>query len=785
MSDDAAPRWLVGSRPSGDRVHGSANSFRDVVASTGRKGPLGEGQEVARGGSKGDGLKSPTNASSLTAEIHMSRSSSQTANNAVGSHDDVPRNPSSVAMTSSLNPSTQSFETTYKAGESVETFSGGGSTISHSNNMNTSTNSGESRIVCVSGVDPSTPEATILQQFECFGDIHSISLKDLTHAGYVVIVYHDIRAARLAMHSSGTQWRGRQLSCTMLDEGSGRSLYNTPMTTLYLVSLEERYGNADIMDDIFYLLSAYGELKELKRDVYSRPHCCLAEFYDSRHAAVAFQDLQSPERMGHRLLVLDARDVGAGGSLTGNVTFSPSSLPSVLPSGLSGNLMVHSASTPSSLPSYATVANSDASTMPPGYSKGVLGKYPLNPSNQHMSSQNMIDDVLTKNLSEISLESMHGFRYNGHASAAVQQQQSYPSLQQHALDQIWKEPAGSNTVSNVSSISVTDLRSQTHVSSPPSQSSLFSNMPQLGAPGIHGGHSNVIGGGHNGSHNGGQANQNMFAALQAQQRATLQVQQMQAQNNAAIQMALGGGVGVGGLGGGIGLIGQPAHQHTTLPQSVSKQFSRVGPAISPSTARRNHSDPALGGRLARNKMTPAAEAERKAHQDRIYGLNLNKIASGEDKRTTLMIKNIPNKYTQKMLLALLEERFAGVYPFPFDFFYLPIDFKNKCNVGYAFINMTTPHAIPALVEDFHGKRWPKFNSEKVCAISYGRIQGKLSLIQHFQNSSLLHEDKRCRPVLFDINGEVESFPIGPAALANFNLRQHALDLTRGGSSPSL
>lgn len=35
-------------------------------------------------------------------------------------------------------------------------------------------------------------------------------------------------------------------------------------------------------------------------------------------------------------------------------------------------------------------------------------------------------------------------------------------------------------------------------------------------------------------------------------------------------------------------------------------------------------------------------------------------------------------------------------------------------------------------------------------------------MQHFQNSSLLHEDKRCRPILFHTNGslagEVEQFP---------------------------
>ena len=102
----------------------------------------------------------------------------------------------------------------------------------------------------------------------------------------------------------------------------------------------------------------------------------------------------------------------------------------------------------------------------------------------------------------------------------------------------------------------------------------------------------------------------------------------------------------------------------------------------------------------------------------------------------------------------------------FDFFYLPIDFKNKCNVGYAFINMVRPEYIPPLVEELHGKKWPKFNSEKICNVAYGRIQGKSALVQHFQNSSLLHEDKRCRPILFHSNGtlagEQECFPVGPS-----------------------
>eukprot|EP00605_Chrysophyceae_sp_TOSAG23-4_P002942 GSChrysophyteH1.ASY1.ANO1.3240.1 assembled CDS len=51
-------------------------------------------------------------------------------------------------------------------------------------------------------------------------------------------------------------------------------------------------------------------------------------------------------------------------------------------------------------------------------------------------------------------------------------------------------------------------------------------------------------------------------------------------------------------------------------------------------------------------------------------------------RTTLMIKNIPNKYSKDMLLAEIEQSHSGTY----DFFYLPIDQKKLCNTGYAFIN---------------------------------------------------------------------------------------------------
>jgi len=46
-----------------------------------------------------------------------------------------------------------------------------------------------------------------------------------------------------------------------------------------------------------------------------------------------------------------------------------------------------------------------------------------------------------------------------------------------------------------------------------------------------------------------------------------------------------------------------------------------------------------------------------------YELDVNPVLSGQDTRTTLMIKNIPNKYDQEMLLEAINYNFKGTYDF--------------------------------------------------------------------------------------------------------------------------
>ena len=109
-------------------------------------------------------------------------------------------------------------------------------------------------------------------------------------------------------------------------------------------------------------------------------------------------------------------------------------------------------------------------------------------------------------------------------------------------------------------------------------------------------------------------------------------------------------------------------------------------------------------------------------------LNLDDIAFGKDIRTTVMIRNIPIKYTDEILIKELEE-FKG----KFDCLYMPFDYEKKGNKGYAFINFINPLHILYFHEKFNGKKWQLFESSKICELNSANFQGIYEIQKHSKN----------------------------------------------------
>jgi len=124
--------------------------------------------------------------------------------------------------------------------------------------------------------------------------------------------------------------------------------------------------------------------------------------------------------------------------------------------------------------------------------------------------------------------------------------------------------------------------------------------------------------------------------------------------------------------------------------------------------------------------------------------------------TTVMLRNIPNRYTRDMLIDRLDEGYRGQY----DFVYLPIDFNSKCNVGYAFINFCAPVMAQRFMQEFHGVRakqcLPGFSSKKICEVSYATVQGREANMENFRDEKFiekLKERPEWHPLFFDNGGK--------------------------------
>jgi len=119
---------------------------------------------------------------------------------------------------------------------------------------------------------------------------------------------------------------------------------------------------------------------------------------------------------------------------------------------------------------------------------------------------------------------------------------------------------------------------------------------------------------------------------------------------------------------------------------------------------------------------------------------------------TLMLRNIPNKYTQEQLLEDLEK-----YKRSITFLYCPSDFRNSCNLGYAFMTFADAASAEQFWAEYHGHQLPRFPlSTKVLVVETARVQGLAANIERFRSSSVLGvlEDES-KPMLFEKGERVE------------------------------
>ena len=119
-------------------------------------------------------------------------------------------------------------------------------------------------------------------------------------------------------------------------------------------------------------------------------------------------------------------------------------------------------------------------------------------------------------------------------------------------------------------------------------------------------------------------------------------------------------------------------------------------------------------------------------------IKIDDIIIGKEKRTTLMLRNIPNKYTLNNVVDEIDRSFWGKY----DYINLPIDYERKLNLGYAFINFVDPMHIILFYETYHLKKWSKYKSDKKMDMTYADKQGKKDINCKDDQTYFAIEDKR-------------------------------------------
>ncbi|XP_058744557.1 protein terminal ear1 homolog [Vicia villosa] len=147
--------------------------------------------------------------------------------------------------------------------------------------------------------------------------------------------------------------------------------------------------------------------------------------------------------------------------------------------------------------------------------------------------------------------------------------------------------------------------------------------------------------------------------------------------------------------------------------------------------------------------------------------------------TTVMIRHIPNQLRFGDLLHLLDEHCYEINKSvddpadwsKFDFLYLPMDYKKHAmerrmsNLGYAFVNFTTPSAAFKFYKQFQGFEWSVTENRKICEINAAHVQGRDKLERIFCQKVFRSNSHKFRPIVFykgrdGFNRRMKGTPLG-------------------------
>jgi RNA recognition motif-containing protein len=91
----------------------------------------------------------------------------------------------------------------------------------------------------------------------------------------------------------------------------------------------------------------------------------------------------------------------------------------------------------------------------------------------------------------------------------------------------------------------------------------------------------------------------------------------------------------------------------------------------------------------------------------------------ESQWTTIILRNIPCRYTQECLL----EEIDGTGQ-KYDFFYLPPARRRRGNLGYAFVNFVDAESAQRFIQLFEGHMFSQQpNAKKKAVIGWAKLQG--------------------------------------------------------------